>query len=349
LRTPGNTEKLALDALIDDRLRRQEADRLKIETTPEDVQKGMTEFASRANLTAEQFIAALGQAGVEPETFRDFVSAGLVWREVVRAKYGAKTDVTEGEIDRAIANQGRVKGVQVLLSELIIPTRPGQEATALAQAQSLQTQITTEDGFNAAARQYSASSSAGRGGRMDWIPLANLPAAIAPFVLGLAPGQVSDPVPIPGAVALFQLRGIIEDNAEAPAATKVEYAEFFLPNDSGFDTAAARIRAKVDTCNDLNGQALGLPSDQLQRQTQTMAEVPGDIGLELARLDAGESSTAIVRGASRVFLMLCSRAPVTEEPVSRDEVRSQLINQRLASLADMYLADLRANAIIREP
>ncbi len=44
------------------------------------------------------------------------------------------------------------------------------------------------------------------------MPLTNLPPLIAPFVLGLAPGEVSDPVQIPNGVALFQLRGVEETN-----------------------------------------------------------------------------------------------------------------------------------------
>ncbi len=347
LRTPGDLDKLALDALIEDRLRVQEAERLEIAATPEQVELGMTEFAGRANLSVEQFVAAIAEAGVEPETFRDFVAAGVVWRDVVRAKFGAKTDVTETEIDRTLANQARVDGVRVLISELIIPAPPGSEEDVLAQAQNLQSQINSDASFAEAARTYSAAPSAARGGRMDWMPLANLPAAIAPFVLALAPGQVSDPIPIPGAVALFQLRDLEETDTEAPATTQVEYAELLLPNDSNALTAAAGIKAKVDACNDL--YALGFPANQVTRKTQTMAEVPVDVGLELARLDAGESAATLVRGTARVFVMLCTRMPVVEEPPTRDQVRTQIINQRLSRLADGYLADLRANAIIQEP
>ncbi len=374
LRSPGDLEKLALDALIEDRLRLQQAEKLEIEVTPEEVLQGMDEFAARANLTSEQFIAAIAEGGVEPETFRDFVEAGLVWRQVVRARFGAQANVTETDVDRAITNEGKIEGVQVLLSELIIPAPEGREEDALALARELSDSISGEDAFARAARQYSAAPSKGRGGRMDWLPLANVPSAIGPFVLGLAPGETSDPVPIPGAVALFQLRGIIEESTETPAATQVEYAQLFLPNDGGFEAEAARIRARADTCNDLYGVVPDATAEQLQRATATMTEIPADIGLELARLDAGESSTAITRGDTRVFLMLCLRQPVPELPdeievtaadpgdaeqdggeappaagPDRDAIRTRLINQKLAGLADNYLADLRANAIIREP
>ncbi len=50
-----------------------------------------------------------------------------------------------------------------------------------------------------------------------------------------------------------------------------------------------------------------------------MAEIPQDIGLELARLDPGEVSTALTRPGGRLMLMLCSRTVESETPPSRDE------------------------------
>jgi peptidyl-prolyl cis-trans isomerase SurA len=219
----------------------------------------------------------------------------------------------------------------------------------MALATRIQAEVSSDAGFAAAARQYSASGSAASGGKIEWLPLANLPPAIAPFVLALAPGEVSDPVAIPNAVAIFQLRAVEETEATAPTSVEVEYAQFFLPDDDRAAAAFAKVRAEVDTCDDLYTVAKGLPETQLQRDTQAMGAVPQDIALQLARLDEGESSTALVFGGNRVFLMLCARRPQMETPPSREEVRQQLFNQRLAAMADGYLADLRANAIIREP
>jgi peptidyl-prolyl cis-trans isomerase SurA len=350
LRSPGDAEEQALEGLIEDRLRMDAAKALDLKATEEQITAGMTEFASRANLTADEFVKALEQGGVAAQTFRDFVEAGLIWREVVRTKFASRVQqISAADIDRAISRAARQTAVRILLSELIIPAPPGQEEAALALAKRLQREIRSEAAFAQAARTYSAAGSAGRGGRMDWMPLANLPPLIAPVVLGLAPGQVSEPVTIPNAVALFQLRGIEQSDAPAGAPLDVDYAQYFLPNDETTPAAIARIRAEVDTCDDLYTVARGQPAERLQRVTQPLASVPQDIALELARLDDNESSTALVRGGNRVFLMLCSRRPQTEEPISRDNVRAQIVNQRLGGYADSYLAELRDAAIIRQP
>ena len=348
LRAPGNVEELALEALIDDRLRMQVADQFGLALTEDQLRAGMEEFAGRANLTADQFIQALGQAGVEAETFRDFVKAGLIWREVVRGRFGPQAKITEVEIDRALAQAARKPEVRVLLRELILPAQPGAEANALALAQRLQSEISTDGAFAAAARRYSASPTGRRGGSVDWVPLANLPPAIAPFVLALGPGEVSDPVQIPGGVALFQLRAIEEGDTPEAKAVSVDYAQVSVPEDGTADERVAEVIRRADTCNDLYGIFPNASEEQLRRETLPMAQVPADIGLRLAQLDPGEI-TSLPRGGARLVLMLCNRLPETEEPVSRETIRDQLLNQRLASFADGYLEDLRANAIIREP
>ncbi|AZL57381.1 peptidylprolyl isomerase [Tabrizicola piscis] len=346
LQAPGNPEDEALKGLIEDRLRQSEADRLGLTLTDEEVLQGMNEFASRANLTGEGLVAELAKVGIAAETFRDFVSAGLLWRKAVRGKFLGQVPVSENDVDMALEAMTRPRALRVLVSELVIPAPEGEDEGALALASRLSDEISSEGAFASAARQYSAAPTADNGGRLDWVPLANLPAAIGSAVLALGPGEVSDPVVVPGAVVLFQLRDVARDESAEPIAVTVEWAEFLVPDDAA---EIARIRAEADNCMDLYGQANGLPENRLTVTTQPAGEVPGDVGLELAQLDPGESSIALTRGGFRRLLMLCGREVTQAEPIDRTAVREQVINQKLEGMAEGYLEELRAAAIIREP
>ncbi|MFN4131172.1 MAG: peptidylprolyl isomerase, partial [Paracoccaceae bacterium] len=323
--------------------------RLGLRLTPAQLTEGMEEFASRADLTAAQFIEALGQAGVSMETFRDFVGNGLKWRDLVRARYAGRFTISEAEIDRAIVGGTVNTATQLLLSEIILPVE-GDPEQQQALARQLRAEITTEDGFAAAARRYSASPSAGRGGRLDWTPSSELPQQIVDLVLALGPGQVSEPVTLPNAVAVFQLRDVAEDKTATAPLVELGYAEFLLPNTPTVQAEAAALHARIDTCFDLYAEARGLPEDRLRVETRTVAQLPADVALQLAQLDPGEYSTAITRGGWRVFLMLCSRAPKLEEgTIDRAAVREQLTARRLTLLAEAYLEELRSEAIITTP
>ncbi|MFO1203595.1 MAG: peptidylprolyl isomerase [Tabrizicola sp.] len=346
LRAPGNPEDEAMKALIEDRLRQTEAKRLGIKLSEKELTDGLTEFASRANLTAEQFVAELGKAGIAAETFRDFVSAGLLWRQAVRAKFLGQVPISEADIDKALEAAARPKALQVLVSELVIPAPEGQEEAAMAEAQRLSEEISGEGAFAAAARKYSAAPTAGAGGRLDWLPLANLPAAIGQKILALGEGEVSDPIAVPNAVVLFLLRDVAEDKTAEPVSVSVDWVEFLVPDDAA---EIARLQAAADDCPMLMAQAKDLPEDRMTRTQAGMAAVPNDVGLELAKLDPGETSVALTRGGYRRMLMLCGRSPVLEPMPTRDQIREQVINQKLEGMAEGYLEELRSAAIIREP
>lgn len=351
LRTPGNTTEVAREQLIDDRLRLQAAEAAGILPGPEEVLDGMAEFASRANMSREQFTQILKSEGVAEETFRDFVRAGLSWRLLVRARFGGRASVSEDELDRALASDGGVSNIRVLLSEIIMPAPPGQEQIVQDRANRI-AQTRSEASFSAAARQFSATASRGNGGRLPWRNLTDLPPPLQPLVLGLAPGEVTAPLPIPNAVALFQLRAIEETGFTAPKVAAVEYATYLIPGGRS-DAALAQARvidSRVDRCDDLYGIAQGQPEERLQRQTLPIADIPTDIAFELSKLDAGESSTALTRnnGQSLVFLMMCGRTLEINQEADRDQLALGLRNQRLSSLADGYLAQLRAQARIVE-
>ncbi len=346
LRAPGDPMEEALKALTEDRLYMSEAKRLGLKLSEEQIMAGMTEFAGRANLTAEQFVAELQKIGIAPETFRDLVTAGLLWREAVRGRFAGQISVSEADVDKALQSATRPRALRVLVSELVIPMPEGREESAMALANRLSAEIDSEAEFAAAARSYSAAPTAGRGGRLDWLPLSNLPPAMAEQILALGEGQVSDPVQVPGAVVLFLLRDVAQDDSAEPLSVSVEYARFVVPDDAA---RIAEITAASDRCLDLYGQAAGLPEDQLVIETKPMAEIPQDIALELAKLDSGEVSTALTRSGGRLLLMLCTRNAESDTPPTRDEIRTQVTNQKLEGLAAGYLAELKAAALIREP
>ncbi len=347
---PGSSEAEVRDALIDDRLRKQAMRDAGIQAAPEDVQTGIDEFASRGNFSSEEFLRLLGEEGISPETVRDFVADQLSWRDYVSARFLSQARPTEDEINRALG-QGGGGGLQVLLSEIIIPVTP----QTLAQAEALADEIALlpdQESFSSAARQYSAAATRENGGRLEWLSINNLPPALQPVILGLKNGDITDPLTLPNAVALFQMRGIREVATGAPRYSEIDYAIYYLPGGRSADTLAdaARLKEEIDTCDDLYGIAKDQSPEVLDRVTAKPSEIPRDVALELAKLDRNEASTALTRnnGQTLMFLMLCNRTRDLGEDTTRVDVANALTQQRLQALADSLLEQLRAEAVIIE-
>ncbi|MEM1428718.1 MAG: peptidylprolyl isomerase [Pseudomonadota bacterium] len=351
-RSPGNLPDEARRALIDERLQLGAARLLGITIPEEAVEAGMAEFAGRVDLETEEFVAQIESAGVAEETFREFVRAGVSWREVVASRFGPRAQVTEAEVDRALALTSRRGGAEVLISEIIIPARnPEEQARAEELADEISRTVRTTAAFGEAAQRVSAAPTRTAGGRVsNPVAIANLPPQLRAQVLTLSPGEVSEPVPLPGAIAIFQLRELRETGLAEATNVSLEYARYLIPG-GGTPAAsqeAARVVARVDTCDDLYGVNLGQPDERLVIETRAQGDIPQELRFELDKLDEGEVSTAIVREGVQIVLMLCGRTEIRDEELDRAAVRRGLIDQRLAAYADGYLAELRADAIIRE-
>lgn len=352
LRAPGDPAKVAREQLIEDRLKLEAARVNGVVLSDEAVTTGLEEFAGRANMTGEEMLRALEGAGVAPGTLRDFVRSGITWREFARARFAPRVSVTDDDLERAqAALSGSNSNVRVLLSEIIMPAPP-QEAASVQERASRISEITSEAEFSAQARRYSASQTSGRGGRMEWVPLTNLPPQLRPIILGLAPGEVTDPLPLEGAIALFQLRDIEEVEAPEPEYSAIEYAIYYLEGGATEQNRARaqQIEALTDTCDDLYGVAYGEPEEVLDRTSRAPEEIPQDLAIVLAQLDPGEVGT-ISRGNTLGVVMMCGRSPKLEgDGPTEQDLTAFITNRRLDSFAQGYLEELKAEAriVIRE-
>ena len=366
---PNTTPAEAQQALIDDRLRNYAARQLGIVPTDEGLQNGLEEFASRAGLSAAEFTAALENAGVEPQAYRDFVSAGLVWRSVIRERVVPRIKVSDAEVDQELRRVVETPILsRVLISELIIPAPPGQEQQALNLARQIAGAGLSSDEFEAAARQYSAAESAQAGGRLAWVNIDNLPPGLRPVITALQPGQTTQPLTVEGAVVLFHLRD--SQGTLRPGATEqvIDYATLRLASAAD----AATLAARALSCDDLYVQA-GAQAGQVQRQTVPQGAIPTLVAQRLASMDADEAGV-VDYGNGADLVMLCSRQPAlvadmaadvpttalpddgveaavpnASDLPTREAVRDEIFNRKANAAAEAYLAELRAEAIIRRP
>lgn len=343
--TPGNTRAQAEEQLIEDRLKMQVMLEAGLEISDGGLRSEMEAFASRANLSLDQFIRVLNSNGVSEETFRDFVKVGSSWREYIRGRYRRQVNISDSDIDRALGQSGG-STIEVLLSEIIIPAPPPRAQAALATAQRI-ARMRSQNEFEAAARRYSALPSKRRGGRLDWLPITNYPPSLRPMILGLAPGEVTEPIEIPNGVALFQMRAVREVSRAATAPAAVDYMTYLIPGGTAQD--ASRIAARLDRCDDLYGIAKGQPAERLERHSLAPANIPTDIAAVLAGLDDNEVSYGLTRGNSQMLVMLCTRTADVPEDLDRENVRTSMLSRRLSGYADALLADLKSSARITRP
>ncbi|GHA40388.1 chaperone SurA [Amylibacter ulvae] len=342
----GDTRDTAVNQLIDERLYQHAANLINVTVGEDEIAEGMEEFANRGNLSTEQIIQYLAARGIEEQSFRDFVTNGLLWRQVVRARFSRQATVTDNEIDNALggANQG---ALSLLISEIVIPHIERGPDGAKQLAQQLSDSIKSQGAFSSAARRYSRSPSARNGGRLDWVPAANLPTSIITQLLALENNEVTGPLELNNATAIFQLRGTRRD-ATAAKETTVSYAQVPLPTGVELkkQIAAARVLInKSDRCLDLRANAEKYGANAYQESAALQSELPQTIAMELAKLDRNEAGYYANSAGGMSVIMLCSRTTELQEG-EREALRGNIFNRKIAGLGNGYLQELKGSAYI---
>lgn len=336
LQQTGDVRTEALRALTIDRLQLVAAAQMGLTISPEEVQAGMTEFAARAKLPLPDFLRAMQEAGVAPETFRDFVRSGLLWRLATREKFAGRVEVSEAEVDRAIGMGAAAgEGRRLLLSELVIPADAGRDVVALANRVRLA--IKTEKDFAMMARQFSKAATAQAGGELGWLEEEVLPPDVKGALAGLRPGEVTQVLPLQGGAALYYLR---DEGASAGApGAGTEVVDYAVLTGG----ASSALAASIMGCDGLYPAARR--GGQLTRDTAPQSSLPRDLAPVVAALDPGEAR-ALPDGR---LVMLCTRQATSGLPAARAAVRGDILNRKVTLLADGWLEELRFNAFIETP
>ena len=333
----------ARNSLIEDRLKMAAADRAGIKLGGAELLSAMDDFAANANLELEQLLETLAQSGVDEQTYRDFIMVGVTWRELIRARFAARSAPSEAEIDRALASAGAQGGVKVLLTEIVLPAGSTEELNNARQTAERLGRISSTADFSEQARRLSVAQSRVNGGRLEWANLSDLPDGLRPIISGLRPGQITTPLEVPNAIVLFQLRDVAETTAQSPEISAIEYAHLKGPAD-----AVRAATQMADTCDDFYGAAKDDPSLTLTIRSESPDQMSQALSLRLMGLDKNEfdNMPAAAAGDHAEIVMLCARVYAALEDVSRGQVADNLRSARISSLADGFLAELRASADI---
>jgi len=341
LNEPGDTLISSRQSLIDDRLKMAAGSKDGFALTPTELENAMLDFAKNSNQSLGGLLNLLNEGGVDAETFRDYVEVGVVWREVVRKRFGSQSQPTESEIDRALAAERAEGDISVLLTEIVLPAGPSQLEESRKIAREL-AKITSISSFSEKAKKLSVSSSRENGGKIPWRNLKDLPNGLRQIIASLRPGQVAKPLEVQNAIVLFQLRDVEELGLKAPEIISMKFAKI-----TGINSVLDLATKTVNSCNDLYGLVKLDKDVVLEMLTQHPDEIEQATALRLNRLDRHEMSIFSDSSDSiGNMIMLCERNYTTSADISRSEVAKNIRAARLTNLAEGYLAELRTNATV---
>jgi peptidyl-prolyl cis-trans isomerase SurA len=340
LKFADNHSELAQTQLIEERLKQSEAQKLNISASDVEIEDALTRFASRANLTVKEFNKELKRIEIYPDTFRSYVETEVIWQKLVNKKFGAQSSVSNLQLQRAKSISKFEDTIQVLLTEIIIPfsTDDRSEKENLA---NLLKQIRSKEEFSNAAQKYSKAPTATVGGRVKWQNFDRLPGIIKPLILGLSPGQVTEPIMLTKAIALFQLRDIREIKTDR---TQLELLDFVkVKSDLKY---LLFVQDNFHNCSDLEAIIGDQTEVTLTRKKLLSDEIPNTLVPVLDNLDQNESEIIVEDGQSQLVIMCERNNQLNSTAQTLEQDKNVLQSNRLKHLARSFLETLKDNARI---
>ena len=119
--------KLAMDELIEERLKLQEAKRLNIVIEDAKVSGSIAQMAKRNKMTEKQFAKMMRSQGVDIVTMKQRMKADMSWQQAVQRKYGRELSLTNNYLNRvdvsAYAAQAGQKNIELQLHRITLPIK----------------------------------------------------------------------------------------------------------------------------------------------------------------------------------------------------------------------------------
>jgi peptidyl-prolyl cis-trans isomerase SurA len=357
-----------LRTLEDETIEMQEAGKHKVTATRAEIEKALQNIAEDNKLTIDQLLSRISQTGVTATTFRQQISAQIIWQKLVSARYGPDVMISDQQLDEAMnrLKQGADKP-QFLLSEIYFGVdKPEEETNVRASAEQIAEQIKQGAPFPTVAGQFSQSPSAADGGDIGWVIQGQLADELDHALADLRPGQIAGPIRAEGGYYVLLLRDRREPAgskmlAEAPVVdpnAAVSLDRFLIPLPPNPDailkdramTLMNNVKSQTRSCADLPAIA-----SQLQGTVYTrLGSVnPKDLDPQLreglAMTGPGDAVKPFFSPAGLELIQRCDGVPSklgAFELPSREQLQQQLFVQQMSLYAKSYLRDLRRNAIV---
>ncbi len=344
--------------LIDETLQIQEAKASDIEIPESEIEESYTRVAAQNfSQNTKAMDAYLARVGSSPASLKRQIRGELAWQRLLRRNVAPFINVSEDEVREVLERLKAAKGTdEYRIGEIYLAATPESRAAVLENAKRIVEQLKQGGSFVGYARQYSQASTAAVGGDLGWIRLAQLPTELSNAAAQMQPGQLVGPVEVSGGYSIIYMidkrQVLMADPRDAVLSLKQISVEFpkgttqAQANKKAGEFAQAMEGAKG--CGGVDAVAAQVGAIVVANDQVRARDLPGPLQQAVLSLSIGETSPPFGSLDEGVrVLMLCGRDdPQASDGPSFDQLMAQMEDDRVNKRAQMYLRDLRRDAVI---
>ncbi len=335
--------------LIDEQLQKQEAERLGITITDEQVTNRAEEIARRNKLTIESFAGLLERRGILLEAFFDQIRGQLTWSALVVRRLRPSVQVSNEEVEEVVRRIAANRGTRLRrVSEIFLAVDTAlREDEVRRNAERLFEQLRAGARFSSLARQFSESAAAARGGDLGWVQDGQLPEEIDKALAQMRPGMLSRPIRTLSGFHILLL-GEVKQTSLGEVILHLKQILIAIPSGASEEQRraaaerAGQARERIAGCAGLDALAgeIGAPGSG-DLGTVKLSDLPAPIRDAVVALPIGQPSRPVSVSGGLGVLVVCNRA---ESGIDRQRIADRLTAERLDMLSRRYMRDLRRSA-----
>ena len=344
--------------LIDETLQIQEAEANEITIAEEEVEATFRQVAQQNfKQDIDAFDQYLRTQGTSTDTLKRQIKGELAWSRLLRRNIQPFINVGDEEVNAIIERLNASKGTsEFRIGEIYMSASQETAAQVAENMRKILEQIRAGGSFVAYARQFSEASTAATGGDLGWVRPAQLPQTLADAAEQMQVGQVVGPVEVPGGFSILYLIDARQVLTADPRNALLSLKQLAISFPAGISESQAAVQAErfaaatqgIKGCGAANEVAAQLGASVVDNDQVRLRDLPAALQGTIAELQIGQASQPFgsVEDGVRV-LILCGRDdPQSASAPSFDDIMSRLENDRVNKRAQIYLRDLRRDAII---
>lgn len=346
-----------LRIMIEEKLQMQEAKRLGISVTNKELEEAIERIEQNNRWPPGQFKAFLQATQIPPAAALEQIRANLSWQKVVRRRLRPQVDISDTEVDEALAKlRENIGKPENRVAEIYLPVeRPQQEAEVQRAAETIVQRIKAGTPFPVLAQQFSQSPSAAQGGDLGWLQPGQMEPQLERAVQSLQPHEASAPIRTMAGFSILYLieRRTFRGGGDAGDAT-VQVDQLVLPlpaNARAPEVAsqmnlAQQLAENAKSCADLATLAREVKGGSASTLgTGPINALQGEVRQAVGGLNINQPSAPLRTPEGVKVLMICKRDGGDGMP-SRDAIMTSLLQQRLELMARRYIRELRQTATV---
>ena len=334
----------ALDELIEEKLKLQEAAEYEVEVSDEDVARSVSNMASQSGLDRDGLINVLLSSGVNPASLEAQMRADIAWQRIMGGLYGSRIRISENQIeDRLNQLKASAQTTQYNLREIFLYTANEEEKQqALNGANTILEQLRAGAPFELAAQRFSSAPTAAAGGNMGFVSLDDVDPAVAEAVKDMEEPGLTDPIVVDDGIYIIAYQGKREPSE---SVTVLDLLRLSVGNGSEEDLLAARAAAEdCESAREVAENDPNLSAAEIEdvRLTDLGPEARSTIGTT----DVGQATDVFATSGTIAVMYVCERNENGSDLPSREEIEDQLFARELNMISQRSLRNLRREATI---